>query len=227
MEATTARTPEGRNQRGHWSGFAMFVSWGKPISERRRFAPRAHGARYPVDRRTPQPKVSIVVPALNEAENLTHLLPRLPKRSVELIVVDGNSTDETLGVVQRLWRNPVVVRQQGYGKGGALAAGCATATGQIILTFDADGSADPLEIPRFIRVLLDGADFAKGSRYLAGGGSSDLTPFRSAGNRALTTAVNALFGTSYTDLCYGYNAFWSDCLGSLEITRDGFEVETH
>jgi glycosyltransferase involved in cell wall biosynthesis len=118
------------------------------------------------------------------------------------------------------------VRQTRPGKGAGLQAGFEAATGDIIVMLDADGSADPGEIPRFVAALVGGADFAKGSRNLAGGGSADLTFVRRAGNRGLTTLVNVLYGTRYTDLCYGYNAFWRYCLNDLQVDCDGFEVET-
>jgi glycosyltransferase involved in cell wall biosynthesis len=119
-----------------------------------------------------------------------------------------------------------VVLQDRQGKGNALACGFAAARGDIIVTVDADGSTDPAEIPSFIAPLINGADFVKGSRYMHGGGSSDITKVRSLGNRALGASVNLLFGTHYTDLCYGYNAFWRRCLPRLHVTCDGFEVET-
>jgi hypothetical protein len=91
---------------------------------------------------------------------------------------------------------------------------------------DADGSTDPAELPAFVDVLLGGSDFAKGSRFLEGGHSSDLTRVRATGNRFLNVAVNTLFRTRYTDLCYGYNAFWRHCLPHMRVTSSGFEVET-
>ena len=91
---------------------------------------------------------------------------------------------------------------------------------------DADGSTDPTEIPRFLSALRTGADFVKGTRYVQGGGSADLTPIRTAGNRALTGMVNLFWHTKYTDLCYGYIAFWSRHLELLAPDCRGFEVET-
>ena len=105
---------------------------------------------------------------------------------------------------------------------------------------DADGSADPAEIPRFVSALLDGADFAKGTRFAEGGGSSDITRFRRLGNRMLSGLVNTLCHTKYSDLCYGFNAFWRrhvPVLGldaestapagsNMRLWGDGFEVET-
>jgi hypothetical protein len=74
--------------------------------------------------------------------------------------------------------------------------------------------------------MLTGADYVKGSRFASGGHSDDITRVRSLGNTILSRLVNALFGTRYTDLCYGYNAIWAQHLPKLELDCDGFEVET-
>jgi glycosyltransferase involved in cell wall biosynthesis len=171
-------------------------------------------------------RVSVVIPALNEAENLPHVLPRLPDGLHEVIVVDGHSTDGTAEVARRLRPDVRIVAQPGRGKGNALAAGFAAATGDIFVTLDADGSTDAAEIPRFVAALCNGADFVKGSRFAQGGASSDITLTRRLGNWGLNTLVNVLYGTSYTDLCYGYNAFWARCLPYMRVDCDGFEVET-
>jgi glycosyltransferase involved in cell wall biosynthesis len=171
-------------------------------------------------------RVSVVIPALNEAENLPHVFPRLPDGLHEVIIVDGHSTDGTVEVARRLRPDVRIVKQDGKGKGNALAAGFAAATGDIFVTLDADGSTDAAEIPRFVSALCNGADFVKGSRFAQGGASSDITFTRRLGNRGLNALVNALYGTSYTDLCYGYNAFWARCLPYMRVDCDGFEVET-
>jgi glycosyltransferase involved in cell wall biosynthesis len=174
----------------------------------------------------PTPRVSVVIPALNEALNLPHVFARLPRDLHEVIVVDGASTDDTIGVARALRPDVRIVHQDRRGKGNALRCGFRAASGDILVMLDADGSADPAEIPRFVGALLDRADFAKGTRFSMGGGSSDLTLLRSAGNLMLSGVVNLLFGTRYTDLCYGYNAFWRHCLDDIDIDCDGFEVET-
>jgi glycosyltransferase involved in cell wall biosynthesis len=119
-----------------------------------------------------------------------------------------------------------VLEQAGHGKGDALRTGFAAVTGNLIVMLDADGSTDPAEIPRFVEALVEGADFAKGSRFLEGGGSGDITPIRRLGNRFLSGTVNVLYGTRFTDLCYGYNAFWTRCLPFISLDAPGFEVET-
>jgi glycosyltransferase involved in cell wall biosynthesis len=163
---------------------------------------------------------------MNEAENLRLVLAELPDAIDELILVDGHSTDATTLVAQEAYPAVRIVAQRGRGKGDALAAGFAACRGDIIVALDADGSTDPGEILSFVAALRAGADFAKGSRFLEGGGSDDLTPLRSAGNRLLCGLVNVLFGVRYSDLCYGYNAFWADCLATIDVDCDGFEVET-
>jgi glycosyltransferase involved in cell wall biosynthesis len=187
------------------------------------------------------PRVSVVIPTYNEAKNLPHVFELLPDGLHEVIVVDGHSVDDTIEVARALRPDVVVVRQNRIGKGNAMACGFAAVTGDIVVMLDADGSADPREIERYVAALVDGADFAKGSRFAPGGGSADITRVRAWGNRWLNRIANALFGTRYTDLCYGYNAFWAHCLPALELDAgghggsqssaeklwgDGFEIET-
>ena len=172
------------------------------------------------------PTVSVVVPAKNEARNLTHVFATIPDWVDEIVLVDGHSADDTVAVARQLCPEVKVVAQRGRGKGDALKAGFEVCKGEIIVTLDADGSTDGAEIPRFIGALVTGADYAKGSRFASGGSSDDITGTRRWGNFVLITLVNRLFGTRYTDLCYGYNAFWARHLAVLSLDCDGFEVET-
>jgi glycosyltransferase involved in cell wall biosynthesis len=172
------------------------------------------------------PTVSVIIPAKNEAANLPYVFRTLPSWLDEIILVDGHSTDDTIAVTEALCPQAKVVRQVGWGKGDALMAGFAAATGDIIVMIDADGSTDGAEIVRFVGALVAGADFAKGSRFSGDGHSDDITGLRRYGNRVLNVLVNRMFGTRFTDLCYGYNAFWRRHLPALEIDCTGFEVET-
>jgi glycosyltransferase involved in cell wall biosynthesis len=171
------------------------------------------------------PRVSVVVPAMNEAKNLPHVLPRIPD-VFEVLLVDGGSSDDTIERAVELLPDVRVLRQPGRGKGDALICGFKSARGDIVVMLDADGSARPEEIPAFVEALVAGADFAKGSRFLPTGGSADITRLRSLGNRALTGLVNLFFRSRYSDLCYGYNAFWTRCLDEVAADCAGFEVET-
>jgi glycosyltransferase involved in cell wall biosynthesis len=172
------------------------------------------------------PRLSVVIPALNEARNIGHVLRTLPDDVFEVILVDGHSTDGTVDVARSIRDDIRVVVQPGTGKGDALAAGFAACRGDVVVMLDADGSADGAEIPRFVDALLAGADLVKGSRFLQGGGSTDLSPLRRAGNRVFCSMVNQLYGTRYSDLCYGYNAAWLQELRGLSLDCGGFEVET-
>ncbi len=172
------------------------------------------------------PRISVVIPARNESKNLYYILPHITEQVSEVILVDGHSTDDTIEIARQLLPEIHIIEQTGKGKGDALQVGFAACTGDIIIMLDADGSADPTEIMQFVHALKDGNDFAKGSRFCKGGDSYDITFLRRMGNYALCVLVNILFGTHFSDLCYGYNAFWRSCLKSVEITCDGFEVET-
>ncbi|MBI5566630.1 MAG: glycosyltransferase family 2 protein [Chloroflexi bacterium] len=172
------------------------------------------------------PTVSVVIPALNEAENLPHVLPYIPTWVDEVLLVDGQSTDGTDEIARQLLPDICIVKQEGQGKGAALRSGFKAARSDIVVMLDADGSTDPGEIPAFVSALLAGADFAKGSRFVQGGGTADMPWYRRWGNQCFVRMVRLLFGGAYSDLCYGYNAFWADVLPAIHLDVDGFEVET-
>ncbi|MFF5076747.1 glycosyltransferase family 2 protein [Actinoplanes sp. NPDC000266] len=181
-----------------------------------------------------------MIPTLNEERNLPHVFAKLPADITEVVLVDGGSVDRTVEVARELRPDVVVVHQTRTGKGNALACGFAACTGDIIVMIDADGSTDPAEIPLFVAKLVAGADFVKGSRFNHGGFSHDITKLRKLGNDGLNLVVNVLFGTKFTDLCYGYNAFWRSVVPVLDLPDirlprptdgtklwgDGFEIET-
>ncbi len=172
------------------------------------------------------PTISVVIPALNEAANLPHVLPRIPDYVHEVLLVDGHSHDGTDTVARALRPDIRIIQQARRGKGDALRCGFEAATGDIVVMLDADGSTDPAEIPNFVQALLAGADVAKGSRFLKGGGTADMPFYRRLGNWGFVLLVRVLFGANYSDLCYGYNAFWAYVLPSINLDSDGFEIET-
>jgi glycosyltransferase involved in cell wall biosynthesis len=172
------------------------------------------------------PRVSVVIPTLNEAKNLPWLMPRIPPWVHEVIVVDGSSTDNTVAIARRLRSDVRILTQRRRGKGAALQIGFMSATGDIVVILDADGSMDPSEIIMFVGALMSGVDLVKGSRFLQGGGTDDMSTFRQIGNWGLTQIVRVLYGSSFSDLCYGYMAFWSKQISVLQCDCDGFEIET-
>lgn len=173
-----------------------------------------------------RPSVTVVVPAMNEEKNLPHVLPSIPEWVDEVILVDGNSKDNTIQVARDLMPDIRVVQQSGKGKGVALRDGFAAATCDIIIMIDADGSMAPSEMFSYVTALMNGADFVKGSRFMQGGGTDDMEFYRYLGNWGLTMMVRLLFGGNYSDLCYGYAAFWRRVLPELNLESDGFEIET-
>ena len=184
--------------------------------------------------RPQHPRVSVVVPAKGEAANIREILPYLSSFFEVVVVVSEGDHESARAAVEAL-PSARVAYQTRKGKGNALVCGFEEANGDVIVTFDIDGSADPHEIPRFVEALTRGADLAKGSRFAAGGGSQDITQFRALGNRGLNLLASAMTGTRFSDLCYGFNAFWADqlpvlCLPDTDAegpqTGDGFEIET-
>jgi glycosyltransferase involved in cell wall biosynthesis/anti-sigma regulatory factor (Ser/Thr protein kinase) len=184
--------------------------------------------------RPPHPRVSVIVPAKSEAANIREIVPYLSSFFEVVVVVSENDHESAQAAVEVL-PSAKVIYQTRKGKGNALVCGFEEANGDVIVTFDVDGSADPHEIPRFVEALTRGADLAKGSRFCSGGGSQDITQFRSLGNRGLNVLASAMTGTRFSDLCYGFNAFWADqlpvlCLPPTQAESpqhgDGFEIET-
>jgi len=171
-----------------------------------------------------KPKITALLCTLNEEENLQHVLPGIPDWVDEVLLVDGHSTDRTVEVAREVCPRVTVLYQPGTGKGNALKCGFEHARGDIIVTLDADGATDPEEIHKFIEPLLNGYDFAKGSRFL-NKNHLKMPLHRRFGNWVLATAANILYGTKYTDICSGYNAVWKKSIGSVNLLSDGFELE--
>jgi len=176
-----------------------------------------------VDYTTIQPTVSVIICTLNEEQNLIHVLPKIPDWVNEAILVDGHSTDKTVEVAREMCPSMMILYQPGKGKGDALKFGVKNASGEIIVTLDADGATPPEDMPKFIAPLLKGYDYAKGTRFVEG--SPKMPPHRKFGNWVLATACNILFGTKYTDICSGYNAFWREAFLKINLPLDGFEMD--
>jgi glycosyltransferase involved in cell wall biosynthesis len=172
-----------------------------------------------------EPTVSLVIPVRNEARNIGWVLEQVADEVTEIILVDGDSTDVTLVTARRSRPDVRVVPQQGPGKGSALRTGFLAATGDIVIMMDADGSMLPSEISHYVYFLANGYDFVKGSRFISGGSSLDITWFRRLGNRFLLAVFNSLYHGHLTDLCYGFCAFDRRYLDHLHLSATGFEIE--
>ena len=170
-------------------------------------------------------KVSVIIPTLNEAENLAFVINTIPFWVDEIVIVDGRSKDDTVRVAKVLRPDVKIVREMRKGKGAALRAGLEAAKGDILVVMDADGSMDGGDLDSFRQALLSGADYVKGSRFCAEGGSVDITRLRRVGDWGICLLIGVLFGAKYTDGTYGYKGMWADCLDDIRVDTDGFEVE--
>jgi len=165
------------------------------------------------------PSVSLVLPCRNEALNLPAVFAQIPSIVTEVILVDGGSSDGSVEVARSLRPDVIVLGQEAPGKGLALTIGLLAATSSIVVMADTDCSTDLNELELFVAALMNGADLAKGTRHLSPGGSDDFTRIRRIGNWFLVRIVNILFRTKWTDLAYGYAAFWTDTVRSIGLAE--------
>jgi glycosyltransferase involved in cell wall biosynthesis len=175
---------------------------------------------------TSRSTVSLVIPTLNEEKNVGWVLDRLPSDVDEVIIVDGRSTDGTIAAALRARPDAVIVEEPLPGKGAALRAGFARATGDFVVMIDADGSMHPSEIARYVESLESGNDLVKGSRFVDSGGTTDISRLRMLGNFGLLQLANLLYSSDFTELCYGFMAFRRNVLSRMRLDAPGFEIET-
>lgn len=186
-------------------------------AESRHYGPRPHA--------TPL-TISVVIPTKNEARNIVWVLENMDPIVDQVVIVDFRSTDGTTDIARMIRPDVLVVEHPLPGKGEAIRAGFAAATGDVVVMLDADGSMDPAEIRRMVEQLASGYDLAKGSRFLAGGGTTDMTWLRRLGNAGLVGLTNILLGARYSELCYGFMALRRSRIAELGLRSTGFEIET-
>lgn len=173
------------------------------------------------------PHISIVIPTLNEQQNIGPALDGIEKvmahSDYEVIVVDGYSKDKTVEIAKK---HGARIIYDNMGKGSALIKGLKAAKGSVIISMDADMSNKPNELKVLIAGIEAGYDVCMGSRFLVGGGSDDMPFVRRFGNKIFVYMVNLLYGANYTDLCYGYRSFSRNAVRKLKLTEKGFGIET-
>ncbi|BCS90768.1 MAG: glycosyltransferase AglJ [Candidatus Micrarchaeota archaeon] len=171
--------------------------------------------------------VSIVIPTWNEAGNIRTLIEDINRclkgYNYEILVIDKYSEDGTADIARKMGAR--VILDKG-GKGAALIRGFKEAKGDIVVSMDADLSHRPKELVLLIESIKIGYDAAMGSRFIIGGGSSDMPWYRRFGNKVFVILVNLLYRTHYTDLCYGYRSFSKEALNRLKLREEGFGIET-
>lgn len=168
-------------------------------------------------------KVSIVIPTLNEEENLPTVLDNIPDEINEIIIVDGYSKDKTVEIAKE---RGLKVIYDDVGKGSALIKGIKESEGEIIITMDADCSHKTEELGLLIEGIKCGYDICMGSRFIQGGGTEDMEWYRKIGNKFFVFLVNLIWGMNYSDLCYGYRSLKKGVLEKLELESEGFGIET-
>ncbi len=175
----------------------------------------------------PKPYISIVIPTLNEQDNIHMLLKGIKsvigRERYEIIIVDGHSSDRTVAFAKGMGARIIY---DDKGKGSALIKGLNAAKGKIIISMDADLSNRPNELKLLIAGIEAGYDVCMGSRFLTGGGSDDMPWIRKFGNKMFVIIVNMLYGSNYTDMCYGYRSFANGITRKLDLTEIGFGIET-
>jgi len=169
------------------------------------------------------PKVSIIIPTLNEEKSIGKVLDGLDSIADEILIVDGYSKDKT---VQEAQKHNVKVIYDDKGKGSALRKGFSEATGDLIIMMDADDAHNKGEVVEVIKKLNEGYDVCMPSRFMSGGGSEDITSLRVFGNNFYKFWVKLFWGASYSDICYGFRGFSRKALESLKLESDGFDIET-
>ncbi len=172
--------------------------------------------------------VSIVIPTLNEEDNLGRVLQDVEEEMTdrpedyEVIIVDGHSEDDTVHIAEEYGCE--VILDDG-GKGTALRNGIAGADGDIIVTMDADLSHKASELGLLIEGIEAGYDVCMGSRFIQGGGTNDMPVHRYLGNRTFVALVNLFWGTNFSDLCYGYRSFRREPFQDIALDAHGFDIE--
>ena len=167
-------------------------------------------------------KVTVIIPTMNEIECIQHVLEELVQfTNGEILVVDGHSTDGTPALVKELGFK--VITQDGKGYGNAMKTGLKHANGDIIITFDADGSYDPKDISDLVKGIDEHNDVVFGSRYLPQSGSHDDTIIRYIGNMIFTFLLNIIHGVEISDSLFLYIAAKKEVFESINMQSTGFE----
>lgn len=178
-------------------------------------------------RRPNDEKITVIVPTLNEADNLLPVLVRARPFADELLVIDGHSSDGTRDVATACGAQ--VILDERRGKGAALRHGIACAQGDILVFLDADGSHDPADIPALVAPILEGkADHVSGSRMLGGSDElhADLHQFvRLFGSQIITLSINYTLGMRLTDCQNGFRAIRRQVAQELGLAEDITTIE--
>jgi len=172
-------------------------------------------------------KISIVIAAKNEGGGLEQIIKSVRPYSDDVIIIDGHSTDNTKDIARKY--KIAYYLDHKKGRGDALKLSLEKVKTDVILFFDADGSHEADDIPKFVEpILKNNADLVIGSRKTGGSFDAAITisaMLRSFGSDLLVYLLNRRFNTNFTDIIYSFRAIRKSTALSLSLQADRFEIE--
>jgi glycosyltransferase involved in cell wall biosynthesis len=187
-------------------------------------------ARLPRPAPPPEPIVSIIVPARNEAGNIEAIFERTPPmgRETELIFIEGHSRDDTYAAIEReMAAHPstpsLLLRQTGIGKADAVRLGFSKARGNVLMILDADLTVPPEDLPRFYEALVSGkGEFINGVRLVYPMEKEAMRPLNFLGNKIFSLAFSWLLGQPIKDTLCGTKVLWKRAYEKVAANRSYF-----
>jgi SAM-dependent methyltransferase len=177
-----------------------------------------------------KPVVSVMVPARNEAGNIPQIFSQVPElgSGIELIFVEGHSTDDTYAVIEREMqthpgRRSKLARQEGIGKGDAVRMGFSMASGEVLMILDADLTVPPEDLKRFYEALVSGkAEFVNGVRLVYPMEKEAMRFLNILGNKFFSIAFSWLLGQPVKDTLCGTKVLWKRDYDRIAANRAYF-----
>ncbi|MBU2639590.1 MAG: glycosyltransferase family 2 protein [Nanoarchaeota archaeon] len=174
-------------------------------------------------------KLSVIIPVYNEENTVEELIKRVKNVNLggiekEIIVIDDESTDNSLNILKKQKDIILLVHVKNKGKGAAIRNGFKKATGDIIIVQDADLEYDPNEYPKLLKPILENkTKVVYGSRFLEAKHKEIFTHY--IGNKFLTWFTNLLYGSKLTDMETCYKMFRKEILEDMPLESDRFGIE--